>query len=84
VYDAAYGGNSLWAMAGAHRVSASCAQDGMVPVGRQSKLESVEENIFSVGVVRCGKAGRGDQSTLAEAACSGVCAFHNGNRIALG
>src|SRR5665213_2159781 len=40
VYEAAYGGNSLWVMAGAHRVSASWRQDGMVPAARQSNLES--------------------------------------------
>jgi hypothetical protein len=49
VYEAAYGSNSLWVMAGAHRVSASCAQDGPVLVARQSKLESVKEkNIFAL------------------------------------
>jgi hypothetical protein len=53
VYDAAYGGNSLWAMAGTHRVSASCAQDDLVPGTTQSKLESVKAIYFFV--VRCGK-----------------------------
>src|SRR5665213_2066108 len=33
-------------MAGVHRVSASCAQDGLVPGVTQSKLESVKEKIF--------------------------------------
>ncbi|HEY0910989.1 MAG TPA: hypothetical protein VGD75_12235, partial [Bradyrhizobium sp.] len=42
-------------MAGAHRVSASCAQDGTVPAARQFKLESVKENFYFGCVVRCGK-----------------------------
>jgi hypothetical protein len=81
VYEAAYGGNSLWAMAGAHRVSASCAQDGLVPAAKQSNLESVK--YFCV--VRCGKgsAHSADQYSP-ERAYSGIYAFHNGEAIAVG
>jgi hypothetical protein len=63
VYEAAYGGNSLWVMAGAHRVSASCAKNGLVPRAKQSKLESVKGKC----VVRCGKGNNAaaDQLSLA-------------------
>jgi hypothetical protein len=80
VYEAAYGGNSLWAMAGAHRISASCAQDGLVPAAKQSKLESVE--YFCV--VRCGNGNNGlmHQATPTPA-CPSAYAFHNNETIAV-
>jgi hypothetical protein len=82
VYEAAYGGNSLWVMAGAHRVSVSCAQDGLVPAARQSKLESVEEKIFLRCALRQRECGASDQLS-SKPACSSVYAFHNGTAIAV-
>jgi hypothetical protein len=82
VYEAAYGGNSLWAMAGAHRISASCAQDGLVPAAKQSKLESVKEKIFLRCALRQGECRATDQPSPTPA-CSPAYAFHNSEAIAV-
>jgi hypothetical protein len=82
VYEAAYGGNSLWVMAGAHRVSASCAQDGLVPAAKQSNLESVKENIFLLCALRQRECAPVDQHSR-ERACGGIYSFHNGGAFAV-